>query len=257
MCWKDSLNIVERFCDEALWLDGGSVHGQGDPKRIVGAYLTAVEEGEEALLAATTARAVETASQATATAGRDAQLPRNPSAEAAAAPATTDGPPSNMFQATEGRWGSREIEITSVSLMDGKGDQTFVFHSGEPMSIRIMVRAHQPADDFVFGIGLFNADGICCYGTNTYLEEMNPDRLVGDADATFAIDRLDLVEGTYKLDVAVHKRDGFPYDYHRLLYTFRVKSRLHDVGIYRPHHRWSFSPGVRFKTASEVGPQSG
>ena len=47
--------------------------------------------------------------------------------------------------------------------------------------------------------------------------------------------------------VAVHKRDGFPYDYHRLLYTFRVKSRVHDVGIYRPRHRWTFSPNVVFK----------
>ena len=67
---------------------------------------------------------------------------------------------------------------------------------------------------------------------------------------TFAIDRLDLVEGTYKLDIAVHKRDGYPYDYHRLLYTFRVKSRTHDVGIYRPPHRWTFSPTVRFKSPS-------
>jgi hypothetical protein len=63
----------------------------------------------------------------------------------------------------------------------------------------------------------------------------------------FAIDSLDLVEGTYKVDVAVHKRDGFPYDYHRLLYTFRTKSRTRDVGIYRPRHHWTFSPGVRFK----------
>ena len=55
------------------------------------------------------------------------------------------------------------------------------------------------------------------------------------------------IEGTYKVDVAVHKRDGYPYDYHRLLYTFRVKSRTHDVGIYRPHHHWNFSAGIRFK----------
>jgi hypothetical protein len=89
---------------------------------------------------------------------------------------------------------------------------------------------------------------MCCYGTNTYLEEMNPELLTGEGEATFAIDGLDLVEGTYKLDVAVHKRDGFPYDYHRLLYTFRVKSRVHDVGIYRPRHTWSFSPNVIFKT---------
>ena len=74
-----------------------------------------------------------------------------------------------------------------------------------------------------------------------------PDQLIRDEEAIFHIESLDLIEGTYKLDVAVHKRDGYPYDYHRLLYTFRVKSRTHDVGIYRPRHRWTFSPGVQFR----------
>jgi hypothetical protein len=27
-----------------------------------------------------------------------------------------------------------------------------------------------------------------------------------------------------------------------------MKSRTKDVGIYRPDHRWTFSPNVRFKT---------
>ena len=119
---------------------------------------------------------------------------------------------------------------------------------GQPMSVRVKVRAKQPTDDVVFGIGLFNADGVCCYGTNTYIEDVRPEGIEGDAEATFAISSLDLVEGTYKVDVAVHKRDGYPYDYHRLLYTFGVKSRTHDVGIYRPRHTWTFSPNVRFKT---------
>jgi hypothetical protein len=26
-----------------------------------------------------------------------------------------------------------------------------------------------------------------------------------------------------------------------------VKSRLKDVGIYRPRHRWEFTGGIRFK----------
>src|SRR5437773_4411643 len=50
--------VVERFCDEALWLDGGRAMTHGDPKRVVGAYLTAVEHTEEEQLAATTAKAV-------------------------------------------------------------------------------------------------------------------------------------------------------------------------------------------------------
>jgi ABC-type polysaccharide/polyol phosphate transport system ATPase subunit len=234
-----SLNLVERFCDEALWLDAGRALSHGDPKRVVGAYLTKVEEGEAQLLAETTAKAVEAAGR-DEQAGRDGQQGQERPAD----------PTSNMYQATEGRWGSREVEITDVAFLDAGGQPSFVFHSGDRMSIRLKVRAAHPTEDFVFGIGLFNADGVCCYGTNTYLEEMDPERLEGDAEATFAVESLDLIEGTYKLDVAVHKRDGFPYDYHRLLYTFRVKSRTHDVGVYRPRHRWSFSPHVRFTPRS-------
>src|SRR5712692_5849910 len=37
-----SLNLVERFCDEALWLDEGSARTHGDPKRVVDAYLQQV-----------------------------------------------------------------------------------------------------------------------------------------------------------------------------------------------------------------------
>jgi len=53
-----SLGLVERFCDEAVWLDRGRVAGEGDPRRIVDAYLTAVERSEEELMADTTAKAV-------------------------------------------------------------------------------------------------------------------------------------------------------------------------------------------------------
>jgi ABC-type polysaccharide/polyol phosphate transport system ATPase subunit len=223
-----SLGLVERFCDEAVWLDG--------------AYLSAVEKGEEVLLATTTAKAVAAVSAHVETAPPAA-------AEAPAAPpaAAPDGELRNMFQAVEGRWGSRQIEITEVSLLDRDGQPSFVFHSGDPMAIRLHVLAHAPATDFVFGVSLSNAEGVCCYGTNTFIEEMDPAALEGEADVTFAIESLELVEGTYKLDVAVHTVEGYPYDYHRLLYTFRVKSRTPDVGIYRPRHHWDFSGRVSFR----------
>src|SRR6478672_9705313 len=60
-----SLNLIERFCDDAVWLDGGEKLAEGDPKRVIGAYLTAVEAIEEQLLAATTARAVQEAAEPT------------------------------------------------------------------------------------------------------------------------------------------------------------------------------------------------
>jgi ABC-type polysaccharide/polyol phosphate transport system ATPase subunit len=238
-----ALPMVERFCDEALWLDQGEKKGMGDPKRIVGAYITDVEVSEEVQLAAGDARAQESTVSISPDEPASAVLPDHPVETAVA--------PSNMFHAAEGRWGSREVEITDVSLSSADGERGHIFHSGDAFDIRIRLRAPLPIDDFVIGLGLFNAEGVCCYGTNTNLEDYTSERLLGDAEVTFTIDSLDLVEGTYKVDVAVHKLDGYPYDYHRLLYTFRVKSRTKDVGIYRPPHRWRFSEGIRLTRPSD------
>jgi ABC-type polysaccharide/polyol phosphate transport system ATPase subunit len=232
-----SLGLVERFCDEALWLDKGRVKAVGDPKRVVDAYVTEVEESEEAFLAAEDAR-----NRARVDLGAGSSVP-GPSADAVTAGDVEA--PVDMFKAEAGRWGSREIEITRVDLIGPDGNPGHVFHSGDPMTIRLALHARAPVTDFVFGIGLFNGDGVCIYGTNTSIEEMSAQEISGDGEASFVIEELPLTEGTYKLDLAVHKLDGFPYDYHRQLYTFRVKSRIKDVGFFRPRHSWAFSPSVR------------
>ncbi|MGE5433930.1 MAG: ABC transporter ATP-binding protein [Candidatus Doudnabacteria bacterium] len=244
-----SLNLVERFCDEALWLDAGKVRGHGDPRRLVSAYLGDVAQTEEEQLVAGDAKAREAAMQATASPAGGVGTVAAGAAPDGAAPnvATEAEPPSDMFKATEGRWGSREVEIANVTIVGEDGQPRHIFQSGDPIAVRFTVRSSKPVKDFVFGVGLFNVEGVCCYGTNTYLEELEPDAMTGDGEVTLQIGRLDLVEGTYKLDLAAHRVDGSPYDYHRLLYSFRVKSRTKDVGIYRPPHRWVFSENIRFK----------
>jgi ABC-type polysaccharide/polyol phosphate transport system ATPase subunit len=240
-----SLGLVERFCDEALWMDAGSMKAMGDPKRVVGAYITDVEASEEEHLAASDAKAQASVSTVSPDEPASAVLPDNP-IESATGPA-------DMFRAAEGRWGSREIEITDVVLLGPEGERSHVFHSGERLDIRLRLRSPVAITDFVVGVGIFNAEGVCCYGTNTELEELKGVRILGDAEAVFSIETLDLVEGTYKLDVAIHKADGYPYDYHRLLHTFRVKSPIKDVGIYRPKHAWQFSDSMTFTRAGGSG----
>jgi lipopolysaccharide transport system ATP-binding protein len=234
-----SLDLVERFCDEALWLDAGRVRATGDPRRVVATYITDVAKSEEQHLAAGDAKAREDAARSQPTHAPAATQPEPP----VAAP---DGPP-DMFKASEGRWGSREVEIISVEVLSADGTPGHIFHAGERVSVHIRFAAAEPVGDVVFGFGLFNTDGVCCYGTNTEIDGLEAERLEGEGEAVFTIDRLDLVDGTYKIDVAIHRRDGYPYDYHRLLYSFRVKSSAKDVGIYRPHHSWQFSPAVKLK----------
>jgi len=240
-----SLDLVEKFCDQALWLDKGQTKAEGEPKRVVAAYIIDVEKSEEQELSKAESARLAASAKGDTTGGTGGKLPDNP-VESGEAPA-------DMFKATEGRWGTRELEITGVTILGEDGQPGHVFQYGEAVRVKMNVRAHQPLKDFVFGFGIFNADGVCCYGTNTNLEELQPAGFSGEGEVTFAIDSLKLVEGTYRLDLAAHKLDGYPYDYHRLLYSFRVKSRTKDVGIYRPDHRWEFSPTIRFKSRSDRG----
>jgi lipopolysaccharide transport system ATP-binding protein len=218
-----SLGLVEKMCDDVLWLRQGRVADHGDPKRVVDAYLSFVADGEEALLAR----------------GHDAPASSGPAPDSGPGGATAPG-----HGYREGRWGSRTVEITGVRLLDDHGHERHVYVPGEKLSVALSVRATEPVDDFVFGFGLFAADGTHVYGTNTDLEEHVAESLRGEGEVRIVLQDLRLTEGTYLVDVAVHKKDGTPYDYHRGLYSFRVKSRLKDVGVYRPLHSWTFSGAV-------------
>jgi hypothetical protein len=211
-----SLDMVTRFCDEAIWLDRGVVRGHGDPRRVIDTYLIDVAAAENKALG-----------------------------DIASAPVSAQQEPADMTKAVEGRWGSREAEILTVEFVRPDGVVAHVFESGEALTIRMRVRAHQPLQDFAFGVALFSADGVCCYGTNTDIEGGEPREFAGEAEVGFVIDSLCLVAGTYKVDVAVHRKNGVPYDYHRSLYTIRVTSRVNETGIVRPPHRWTFSNGIR------------
>jgi len=225
-----SLGLVEKMADEALWIDKSSVQLRGDPKKVVDAYLARVSEHEE--------RALTTAEQ-DAIAAFD-----TPASSADADAEESEIEPHSAFAREKGRWGSREIEIRAVTLASEDGVPKHIFSTGEPVTVTLHVKSTGTIEDFVFGVAIWNADGLCCYGTNTELEQFKPVKFSGEGEIRFVMPQLRLVEGTYFLDVAAHQRDGYPFDYHRALHQFRVQSRVKDVGVYRPRHHWEFSPEI-------------
>jgi energy-coupling factor transporter ATP-binding protein EcfA2 len=220
------LDVVDQFCDRVAWIDHGQLKLLGDSRRVIDAYLTAVEEGEEAALAA-------------------AHIPAPAPSEPAPAIA---GEAQKLYQ--PGRWGSQEVTIESVRMVDAAGQERHLFHSGEAASVELEVRCPGPVRDFVFGLGIFTVDGTCCFGTNTKIAGFEPRSLQGMATVRIAFPHLDLVEGGYLLDVACHKEDGYPYDYQRGLFSFRIASSTKEIGICRPPYSWSFSPNARLERRS-------
>ncbi len=202
------LGSIERLCDEAAWLHRGRVEAHGGAREVIDRYLYHVAREEAQALGV-----------------------EHRAAEAAAAAGTAR------------RWGSREIELTRVRLVDQAGEERYLYEAGEPCAIELAYRAHRPVEDPVFGVGVFRKDGVCCYGTNTAIDGLAFGKLEGEGRVAVHIHHLDLIDGEYLVDVAVHARDGHPYDYHSRLYAFAVRSRAKDTGVARLPHEWRLADG--------------
>ena len=70
-----ALGLVEKMCDQALWLRHGRMADHGDPKRVIDAYLSYVAGGEEKSLTADGERAFAEAAGDPAAAGVRRPLP--------------------------------------------------------------------------------------------------------------------------------------------------------------------------------------
>lgn len=231
------METVRQLCDRAAWINKGRVEAVGDPRRVVDDYLRWVAGVEEKEMARVQER-------------RLADVEREGGPEVEGDRVAGDAGIDNPYE--PGRWGSRQVSLDSVRILDGSGQPRHVFETGAPLVIELQYRSQEPTEDFVFGVGIFNANGVSCYGTNTELERFEPALLDGTGTVRIEIPAVQLVPGTYYVDVAVHRKDGAPYDYHRGLYSFRTQSRFGDVGIARLPHRWRFEGGVKWKRTGGI-----
>jgi len=203
------LATVAQISDEVIWLNNGKIEMQGYPKRVVDAYLEYIGKKDE---------------------GKAGKKHVEEELEG--------------LHNEEKRWGSKEIEINNVKMIDKKGKEKYIFDPDEPFSIEFSVSARQRETDFVFGVGIFNGAGIQCYGSNTLMENYKSAKIEGQGKVKIYVSAINLIDGTYFLDLAVHKKDGYPLDYHHFQYTFKVASAYHDVGVSRIKHKWEFSDNI-------------
>lgn len=222
-----SLDLIELVCDRAIWLEKGTLRLDGHPRRVIGAYRAAIAEVEAAE-------------------HREAMAARADEAADAAAPAAVSEEPGEVL-----RWGSRLAEIERVRVLVG-GEERYHFESGDDVAFEIVVHAHQQLEDFVFGVAVSTPRGHEIWGTNTDLGGYHSAKLpVGRSRLRLECPGLRLGPGEYLLDVAVHARDGNPYDYRRKLVAVSVTAAERGIGVYFPEHRWSFGDGILFQEQLE------
>lgn len=217
-----SLDLVGGLCDRVLWVQDGRQQLVAEPRRAIDAYRQAVAEQE----------------------GREHQAAKiHRDAEVAAAPVAVAAEAAEVL-----RWGSQEAEITGVRLLAADGAERYHLESGAPAVFEIRARAARPLSDFVFGVGIATPRGVEVWGSNTDLEGFMPESFEGETLVRLACPALRLAPGEYVVDVAVHTRDGAPYDYQKKALSFTVTARTGGVGVYFPEHHWEFEGGARWQT---------
>ena len=123
----------------------------------------------------------------------------------------------------ERRWGTADVEVTSVSFIDASGAERRVFEAGEAWTARLRYRTHRRIEEPTFGLAVHRDDGVHVCGPNTYFAGLDKPLVEGGGEVLYRVEHLPLLAGTYHVSVSAHNRaDTVMYDYHDRLYTFKV-----------------------------------
>lgn len=198
---------VRQLCDDVLWLRHGTVAAHGAAEVVVGQYVADV--GQETR-------------QRT-----PADLPVQRTASGA------------ELRLNETRFGSLELEITGLRLLDAQGRPTDTLPSGAPLSIQIDYLAHQTIPAPIVGVTIRNDAGVTCLDLSTSAAGHVLPTAHGTGRAVLRLERLDLARGHYFVDVGIYEQDwAYAYDYHWHVYPLEISAARQDNGILSPPHSW-------------------
>ena len=199
------LQAIEKWCDEVIWLDQGMIKEIAPPHKVIERYIKSVTNSDHG---SDRGNALSLKKAAIGKHGR--------------------------------RWGTKEMEIVSIRLLNSKNQESSAYKTGDRMTIEIGYKANKPVSNPVFGFAFFRSDGVRCYGSNTNIESIPLVKLKKDGFVYIDIKRLDFITGSYYLDIAIHDQNEYAFDYLNNCLSFLISSDINDTGIFRVQHTWKF-----------------
>lgn len=198
-----ALEAVRSLCSRAIWLDHGRMIADGPAGQVVDQYLTYENEKHaERLKAGQESRPPNTTTAASRPQPMTTPLPDEDEDEGL--PAEHDGPlPSIRTTPIE----SPDVKITGVTFLDGSGEPSQVFYTGQPITIRLHFNARARVEDPVFGLALYTENGTHINGPNTRFSGLVIPAIEGTGYADYHAEQLPLMAGRYFVTVAVTGRE--------------------------------------------------
>ncbi|MCB9100576.1 MAG: ABC transporter ATP-binding protein [Anaerolineales bacterium] len=197
---------VRHLCDEVIWLQSGRIKAQGPSEVVVQQYI-------DEMSSETQQRTPVDLPVAVTAAGTELRV-------------------------NENRFGSMEVEIISVRLLDALNRPITQMTSGEPLRIEIIYQAPTPIESPIFGVLISRDDGLVCYDTNTATADLIINTVQGQGQITLYLERLDLNNGHYWVDIGIYEKNwAYAYDYHWHVYPLPIHSPS-KKGVLCPPSQW-------------------
>lgn len=211
-----SLSQIEQICDRTIWIDEGLIRLEGKPRDVHPAYtefMTRKNQKREEKEA------------------KEKETKKAEEAKAAAAEQKPDPAPE--------RTGSGEARMGAVRVLNAAGQETTSFTPAEPITLLIDYTAREELSNAVVGIAVYRSDQTYIYGTNSLIDTSEPVHLKEKGVIELHMDCLPVANGTYSVDLALHRPDGLNYDFWKEVCTLHIADRVQTPGIIYLPHRWN------------------
>ncbi len=169
-----ALSMVESMCENAAWLDHGSLMEVGPAVEVCQSYLTQVNDAEAERISA---------EQAEMDAGREVEL-------------------------TGEHRGSGEIRIYHVDILDPQWNRIPHARTGEPLRVRLWYDAAVAIDNPRFAFDLFQEEGVHVAGATTQGQLDTGKIEPGQGFIDFVVPSWPVNPGSYFVGVAVTDSEG-------------------------------------------------
>jgi lipopolysaccharide transport system ATP-binding protein len=214
---------IHEMCSRAIWLEKGQVQAQGDVSAVLDQYRDRVMAHDEVQMVKAEREQMEAAAQEPA-----------------------EEEPKEQEEAPW-RWGSHEVEIVSVEMLDEAGEEQRILTTGDTLRVRIHYLAHEPIEAPKFGLAIFHNSGFHISGPNNVVGDCPIPRIEGAGFVDYVVENLPLLPGTYLVTAAIHDLEGkHTYEHIHQKFTFRVRSKGEGetFGSFYMPSTWYWNPAV-------------
>ena len=192
------LGSIERLCNRAIWIENGKIKDEGIPHDIVAEYLDDIMNKD-----------------------KNEKIKIKPKDKINEQDKNKEESEEKNIKEKENkkdrnRTGNKDVEIIDIKLLNEKDEISDTYNSEDKLKIQVKYkRNNAKLKNSVFGFGIFRNDGLNCYGTNTFIDNFGKIKIQDEGIVEIEIEKIQLLEGEYYIDLAFVDEYGTPFDYIR------------------------------------------